>query len=273
MQWSANCGTLYNDLPLVERFGAAAASGFSYAEMWSPFPDEKTLISPIVASGVQLVGFLFEPGDMLAGDRGILNVAGREDECLKLFSRAVRFAVATGARHITALVGNTVADREAELSRAADTLRRACATTEPAGLTIVVEALNSFDTPNYALHDAEEAAEFVRSIDRPGVRLLLDIYHVAREGGDPVVTIRRVADVLAHVHFADWPGRGAPGTGELDFEAIVLTLTESGYHGFVGIEYLTGGATDASLRWLPRHLRAAPVERAFRAPTTRARTT
>jgi hydroxypyruvate isomerase len=41
---------------------------------------------------------------------------------------------------------------------------------------------------------------------------------------------------------------------------VVRALEESGYDGFIGIEYLPGDrATDDSLAWLPAELRAAPV--------------
>jgi hydroxypyruvate isomerase len=267
MRWAANCGTLWAELPVRERFDAAAAAGFAYAEMWSPFGDENTLARRISASALELVAFLFEPGDMQAGDRGIVNVPGRDGECLALFERSVHFAGDTGARHITVLAGNLIDDRETELDRAADVLRRAAEIVEPAGLTLAVEPLNSADTPRYLLPDALETAEWVRAIDRACVRLLLDVYHVAAEGADPVEVIPQVSDVLAHVHFADNPGRGAPGTGDLDFDAIVLALEECGYDGFVGIEYLRGeSATDETLAWLPREARAVPIQ------PTRART-
>ena len=235
--------------------------------MWCPFPGEEALARDVLRSGVGLVGFLFEvgdthaPGEMPVRSRGILNVADKSEERLELFRRSVLFARATGAKHVAALVGRVIDDRQAELNRAADALRRACEITEPEGLPIVVEPLNSFDTPGYLLHDADEAAEFVRSLGRPGVRLLLDVYHVAREGGDPVAVIPRVRDMIGHVQIADSPGRGAPGTGKLDLHGVVCALQDVGYDGFIGIEYLPGEkTTEESLAWLPRESRSLPIE-------------
>ncbi len=266
IHWSANVGTLYAELPVMERFAAAARSGFKYVEMWCPFPAEAAVADAISLSATDLVGFLYEPGgahgpgEMAAGQRGILNGTAKMEDCLEFFRRSVAFAKTTSSSHIAVLVGNVVDDRERELAWAADALRRACEITEPAGLMVVVEPLNSFDTPSYLLHDAGEAAEFVRSLRRPGARLLLDVYHVAREGADPVALIPRFGNLIGHVQVADSPGRGAPGTGQIDMYGVVCALEESGYDGFIGIEYLPGErATDDSLSWLPAKFRAAPV--------------
>ena len=216
IHWSANVGTLYAELPVMERFAAAARSGFKYVEMWCPFPAEAAVADAISLSATDLVGFLYEPGgahgpgEMAAGQRGILNGTAKMEDCLEFFRRSVAFAKTTSSSHIAVLVGNVVDDRERELAWAADALRRACEITEPAGLMVVVEPLNSFDTPSYLLHDAGEAAEFVRSLRRPGARLLLDVYHVAREGADPVALIPRFGKLIGHVQVADSPGRGAP---------------------------------------------------------------
>ena len=267
IRWSANVGTLYSELPVADRFAAAVRSGFQFVEMWCPFPKEAAVAEAVRSSGARLAGFLYEPGgthgpgEMAPGQRGILNGTVTLDECLEFFRRSVSFAKTTSATHVAVLLGNADGDRQRALAFAAAALRRACEITEPAGLMIVVEPLNSFDTPSYMVHDAEEAAEFVRSLRRPGVRLLLDVYHVAREGADPVAVIPRVRDVIGHVQVADCPGRGAPGTGRLDMHGVVRTLEDVGYDGFIGIEYLPGNrTTDESLTWLPEKLRAVPVE-------------
>jgi hydroxypyruvate isomerase len=267
IRWSVNIGTLYPNLPVRDRFAAVACSGFNFAEMWCPFPDEASIAQALLVSGVHLVGFLYEPGGthnsgaMPVGERGILNGTVSLEDCLHFFRRSVAFARATSAEHVAVLLGNVVDDRERQLAWAADALRRACEITEPAGLRIVVEPLNSLDTPSYMLHDAEEAVEFVRTLGRPGVRLLLDVYHVAREGADPVQLIPRAQDVIGHVQIADCPGRGAPGTGQMDMFGVVQALKEVGYDGFIGVEYLPGDrTTEESLSWLPAELRSVPVE-------------
>ena len=60
------------------------------------------------------------------------------------------------------------------------------------------------------------------------------------------------------MQIADNPGRGAPGTGELDFADLLDRLAKAGYEGWVGLEYKPGDRPSAeSFDWLPRELRAA----------------
>jgi hydroxypyruvate isomerase len=54
------------------------------------------------------------------------------------------------------------------------------------------------------------------------------------------------ADDIAHIQVADVPGRGAPGTGELDFEALFGQLAAQGYRGWIGLEYQPHDPADSS---------------------------
>jgi hydroxypyruvate isomerase len=88
------------------------------------------------------------------------------------------------------------------------------------------------------------------------VRLQYDAYHMQRMEGDLTATLERHVGEIAHVQVADSPGRGQPGTGEINFEYVFRRLRELGYRGHVGLEYKApGGDTEASLAWLPREAR------------------
>jgi hydroxypyruvate isomerase len=255
LNWDAHVGLLYAELPLAERFEAAAADGFAYAEMWSPPGEAGEIAAAVRASGVELVGFNLEAGDLAAGERGFLNDERRHDEVMRWVEQAARFADATGARQINALVGNRIgSDPERELEVAAGFLERMSAAVD---ITLLVEASNAHDTPDYLLNDVDRAAGFVRALRNPRIRLLFDAYHVSRSGSDPVAAVARVQDVLGHVHVADAPGRGAPGTGSLDLPGLIRALGDVGYGGFVGLEYRAGPSTTESLAWLGRDRRSA----------------
>jgi 3-hydroxyisobutyrate dehydrogenase-like beta-hydroxyacid dehydrogenase len=80
-------------------------------------------------------------------------------------------------------------------------------------------------------------------------------------GGDAAdfdAAIARYTDRTAHVQVADAPGRGEPGTGDLDLDRYLGKLSDHGYAGWVGLEYKpTTATTPESLGWLPRERRAA----------------
>jgi len=80
---------------------------------------------------------------------------------------------------------------------------------------------------------------------------------VPRSHGDDVdAAIAAYADVTAHVQIADAPGRGEPGSGELDLDRYLAALEDHGYRGWVSLEYKPTTTTEASLTWLPRERRA-----------------
>jgi hydroxypyruvate isomerase len=82
------------------------------------------------------------------------------------------------------------------------------------------------------------------------VGLQFDVYHAAMLGLDPAQAFLQHLPRIAHVQFADSPGRHEPGTGNLDFAAIFRTIRDSGYSGWVGAEYHPAAATAAGLKWM-----------------------
>jgi hydroxypyruvate isomerase len=88
------------------------------------------------------------------------------------------------------------------------------------------------------------------------VGILFDIYHLATNGDDIDRAIAAYADKVAHVQIADAPGRGEPGTGQLDLDGYLARLERAGYAGWVGLEYKPTVPTVDSLAWLSRERRA-----------------
>ena len=58
----------------------------------------------------------------------------------------------------------------------------------------------------------------IEQVGAPNVGFLADLYHLAKMGEDVAEVLTRYRDTIMHVQVADPPGRGAPGTGTLDFE-------------------------------------------------------
>ena len=65
---------------------------------------------------------------------------------------------------------------------------------------------------------------------------LADLYHLGKMGEDVAGTLTRDAADIAHIQVADVPDRGAPGTGELDYEALFGQLAAQGYAGSIRFE-------------------------------------
>ena len=114
------------------------------------------------------------------------------------------------------------------------TSRCAAGAAARAGATVVVEALNSLDTPRAAIVSSRRALALIRAVRATGaanIAFLADLYHLSRMGEDLTATLARYAGDIAHVQVADVPGRGAPGTGQLDYEALFRQLAAPGLPG------------------------------------------
>jgi hydroxypyruvate isomerase len=115
---------------------------------------------------------------------------------------------------------------------------------------VVVEAINSRDNPRAVVVSSGKALEVIGlARARSGldnIAFLADLYHLGTMGEDlPELLARHVGDV-AHVQIADVPGRGAPGTGEMDYEALFGQLAAQGYPGWIGCEYRPSDPADSS---------------------------
>ena len=260
IRWSAHLHMLFKEVPLLERFQAAADRGFTLVECWSPFEVPLDDFEAAVrASGVRLGGMNVDCGDMPAGDRGFLNLPDRREAVLDNAREAIALAERLGTPNVNALVGKAAGDdRAAELDEIATRLGELAELAEGTGITILVEPLNDLDSPGYLVNTPDEAAELIGRVGRPEVAMLFDAFQVARMGLDPVGELERHAAVIRHVQIADAPGRHAPGTGNIDFAAFFGGLDRAGYTGAVGLEYLPaeGEDTDAALAWLPAGERA-----------------
>ncbi|MCC3772785.1 TIM barrel protein [Streptomyces sp. UNOC14_S4] len=251
-RFAVNLSLLLTELPLLERPAAAAAAGFTAVELWWPWPGhpvpEKRRLDALRAAledaGTRLVGLNFYAGRLPGPDRGALSLPGPESERFRAnLGVAADFAASLGCTALNALYGNRVPgiDGKVQDALALDNLVRAARAADRAGAVLLVEALNAVESPRYPVTTAERAAEVVDAVNAASgldnARLLLDLYHLAMGDADLLATIARWTPMTGHVQIADAPGRGAPGTGLLDFPALLDALGTACYAGWVGLEY------------------------------------
>jgi len=252
---SAHVSTLFTELPALDRPAAAAAEGFTLVETWWPPADDPMAWARAVrAAGIRAAAVNADGGDLAAGERGYCNDPARRAEVVDAAVAAAEVAVAAGGSAVNLLVGlvrPAAEPWEEQLQAAIDAVRAAAEAVSRVGARIVVEHLNPTDVNDPLLATPADAARFVDLVGHPAVRVLFDAYHAAMAGLDPVTELDVVAGRIGHVQFADWPGRGAPGTGRLDLGRFTTRLEEIGYSGAVGLEFIPAGATADALRAVP----------------------
>jgi hydroxypyruvate isomerase len=119
--------------------------------------------------------------------------------------------------------------------RASDRLRDAADAALAKGITLAIEPLGN--VPGQLLGNFTEAADFVREVDHPGVRLIFDTGHVAASGEPTLESFVEAYDQIALLQLADMPGRVEIGAGNIDFVPILSHAVAQGYEGLVELEY------------------------------------
>lgn len=131
--------------------------------------------------------------------------------------------------------------------RARDTLSRVCDLAEAEGVVFTLENLNLRDHPGCPFGRTADVLALVSSIDRPQLRINLDLYHTQIGEGDLIRWCEACLPWLGEVQVADNPGRCEPGTGEIAYPRIARALDAMGYRGPVGLEAFAMGDSDAAV--------------------------
>jgi hydroxypyruvate isomerase len=258
-----NASILFTELPLLSRFPAVREAGFDAVELWWPFatavPDDGEvdgLLAAIDEAGLSLVSLNLYAGDMPGGERGVLSWPDRSADVRGNVAAVAEIAKRTGCRHFNALYGQRLdgVAAAAQDETATANLTYAAQALGELGGQLLIESLTDGENGAYPLRTA---ADSVAVIDRvrgeSGVNnlsLLFDTYHLTNNGDDLSAVIAQYGDRIGHVQVADAPGRGQPGTGTIDFEAVFTRLAECGYSGYVSCEYRPVGASGSSFGWI-----------------------
>ncbi len=262
LTYLANCSMLFTERPVLERPQAAKDAGFDAIEFWWPWPDRPVptdaetdaFVAAVRDAGVQLVGLNFFAGDLAGQDCGVLSIPARAQEFGDNIDVTVGIGEQLGVSGFNALYGNRVdeASPHEQDELAHEQLGRAAAAAARIGGTVLVESVSG--PKPYPLRTAADSAAVVTALRDGGhanVGFLCDLFHLANNGDDVSAAITSYAPLVAHVQIADCPGRGEPGTGDLDIDGLLGDLVARGYDGWVGLEYKPTTDTEASLAWLP----------------------
>jgi len=253
-KFAANLSTLFNDLPFIERFGAARAAGFDAVEFQFPYafdPDE--IVTRLDRFKLELVMHNMPAGDWVNGERGMACDPRRIGEFQDGVGLALDYAEELDVRLLHCLAGKIHAAVTPERAHATyvSNLRFAAAQCRERGVDLLIEPINTFDVPGYFLTGTRQAAAIIAEVAAPNVFLQYDVYHMQRMEGELANTLRANLPLIRHIQVADVPGRHEPGTGEIHFPFLFKLLDDIGYQHWVGCEYTPLGATTAGLHWRP----------------------
>lgn len=130
-----------------------------------------------------------------------------------------------------------------------DGLAKVLELVEQTDVTLWFEALNTFHIHGGVfVHTHDQAADVVRRLDHPRLRLSFDCYHQQRTAGNLIYGLEAYHGLYPTVHIGDVPTRQEPGTGEINFPNVARTLHRLDFDGFIGLEFYPSDTESAALQ-------------------------
>ncbi|MFM9097698.1 MAG: hydroxypyruvate isomerase family protein [Phycisphaerales bacterium] len=181
------------------------------------------------------------------GPGGITKGWNRTEQHDALVKRSEELIPKVAAARIPQMIvfsGNRDGLADAEgLRNCAAGLRRLMPAAERAGVTVIMELLNSkVDHRDYMCDRTAWGVELCKQVGSDRFRLLYDIYHMQVMEGDVIRTIEADHAWIAHYHTAGNPGRGnLDDTQELNYRGICAAIAGTGFKGWLAQEFMPRG--------------------------------
>jgi hydroxypyruvate isomerase len=232
---------VFLDLPFEQRVRRIAESGFQ-VEIWNWTRHD---IDVLVHTGARFSSMVGHTSGSLLDEDGANALLHSAKESLAVAERLgcprlLLFGTELGPDGVPLRTVHEVTG--AMWLNAYRTLCRLAELGERAGVTFCLENLNTtIDHPGAPFARANDTLALVEAVGRPGLRMMLDLYHAQIGEGNLIELLKRANKLIGEVQVADVPGRREPGTGEINYSAIAKALDEMGYCGTVGLEAYASG--------------------------------
>lgn len=249
---AANITYLFTEHDFLDRFAAAAGHGFKGVEILAPYRHEPVHVAArLVDCGLECVLINTPYGKAAGGHAGLGAIPGREAEFAADARKAIDYAQAVDCTRIHAMAGMPDEGADSEHCRAVfiENLRGMAEQAAGAGITVLIEPLNTGDFPGYFLTHQEQAHGIIADVGLANVKVQMDFYHCQIMEGFVSDKARRFIDGIGHFQISGVPGRIEPDIGELDHTYLLDLVDELGFDGWVGAEYKPRAGTAAGLGW------------------------
>jgi hydroxypyruvate isomerase len=244
---SVSAEMVFRGLSFVDRVKRISELGF-HVEIWDWTKHDIAALATTGATFSSMTGYVT---GALADEEGA-------DELIRTVKQSIPIAKQLGIPrlnlHGTGLDSRGLPVKPSELVtgamwiKAKDTLDRVADLGAQAGVTFVLENLNTaVDHPGVPFGKAADCLTLVAAVNRPSLRLMLDLYHAQIDEGNLIDLCRKSLPFIGEIQVADVPGRFEPGTGEINYAMIAQVLAEMGYRGTIGLEAWASGDDDLAL--------------------------
>lgn len=246
MEYTGYLDFWFKDRPLVERVSAFVNLGIHRLDVWcwrsAPIAELsaecKRLGAILNSTFDEEMGSLVDPADnqltLRTWNESLEMAENYGVEHLFIFSNQVDLI---NGKEWTRRLSRNVSTTEQYANLLAQT-EKILKLVEQTRVEVWVEGLNEFHIQGGVLvHDHDLAADWVRRMDHPQLRLSFDCYHQQRTAGNLIYGLEAYAGLYPTVHIGDVPTRQEPGTGEINYPMIARKLHALGFDGLIGMEF------------------------------------
>jgi hydroxypyruvate isomerase len=249
---AANLSYLWQELPYLDRFSAAADAGFQGVEVLFPYDVAvKETQRALLTTDLPMISLNAPPPNYAGGARGFAAIPGGQARFQQDLRRALRYCEALRVPTLHVMAGAAEgADARATL---VENLRWAVGAI-PNGLTLTIAPQAESVLPGSFLGSYDQTAALVAEVGHPSLGLQFDSFLAQRDGREAATVFEAHASMIRHVVLGDAPDRSAPGTGDVDFTALRAAIEARGYDGWISSSYVAPRPTENTLAWLAEWL-------------------
>jgi 2-dehydrotetronate isomerase len=258
-RFAANLTMMFNEVPFLDRFEAAAKAGFTAVEFLFPYDHPaKEVGARLHGNGLTQALFNLPPGNWDAGEKGFAALPDRFADLQASLKTALPYVEATGVRRVHLMAGMASRSDAKAVEAFYKSVAWAAEFFAPHGVDVVIEPINPRNVPGYFLNDFPFAANLIRELNIPNLKLQFDIYHCQILHGDVTMHLRDMMPIIGHIQIASIPSRHEPDGEELNYPFVFAELDGLAYGGFVGCEYNPRGKTTDGLGWFKSYAGVKP---------------
>lgn len=249
-KFSANMAMWYGGkkAPMLEKIEKAHADGFDAIEFWAyQSEDIDAIVAKCEELEMKVTNITAWGPSITAGDNHDEFEAGIKD--------ALVVAQKLGTKKMTVVAHKWAegVSEEDQIKNYTAALKRVAPLCEEAGVMIIIEPFNPVNHGKNLLNGSQLAVEICREVDSPMIKINWDFYHMQLSEGALITYLERGFDQVGYLQLGDTPGRNQPGTGELNYKAILKAAYDLGYRGYVGVECRPKGTEQEAIQQLLRN--------------------
>jgi len=243
MKYSLCIEPIFEDIPFYDRIQKTKDCGADAIEFWDPSVYDTKKIGDIAANaGIPVAACCLNKA-------WTYRMSFPWEIVKKNVETSIAYGKDLGCSTFIGLSGDLNGKFDSEKLLLLENLKRTAEIAEKAGVTVVIEALNSiYDHKGYYLDSAYVGFELMKAVDSPAVKLLFDCYHMQLMQGNLVNCIRDNIRFIGHFHSAGVPGRHELRNGETNYPFVIKAADDAGYQKYFGFEYWPTYDNEASLR-------------------------